>query len=750
MRIKGLEINGFKSFAKKAHLEFSSKVVAIVGPNGSGKSNVAEAFRFVLGEQSMKSMRGKRGEDLIWNGSKTTPKMNRASVKIIFDNSDRKFNIDFDEVSIERAVHRDGVNEYSINGSAVRLRDILELLATVNIGSSGHHIISQGEADRILSASSKERKSMIEDALGLKVYQYKREESIKKLAKTDLNIKEVQSLRREIAPHIKFLEKQVEKVEKAENLKKELFTLYQEYLAHEEQYLFQEKKKINDEISVPENELQAIIKKIEEAKETIERTEKGDMGASLIIEIEGKVRKAENEEIVVRSALSRLEGEISAAKRLLAKSQSESKSIYEANVPIREIEVLGEHLQDIASVASQSDSLQFLKATIERIVLAIRNFIHERKQNESNSESHNHLLSEIDRLESARHETAIKLDEVAAKLRAIKEEYSILRQKREEENIRGREAERELYLLMNKRTEITSIIFRLKSKLELLQNEEENYKAELREAEAILGHEVLRFNGLSVLINDERSIQVERRKKLERLKVKFEEAGAAGGEELKKEYEDTLSRDQFLAKEIDDLEKAKESLKQMIKELEQKLLEEFGDGINKINTTFSRFFETMFGGGSATLVVTKEDKRRPPSDLNFLDEEIDTKLNNDDEKEEGLDVSVSLPHKRIKGLSMLSGGERALTSIALLFAISQVNPPPFIILDETDAALDEANSRKYGDMVENLAKHSQLIVITHNRETMSRASILYGVTMGADGYSKILSVKFDEAVAVAK
>ncbi|MFZ2769889.1 MAG: hypothetical protein WAZ50_02080, partial [Minisyncoccia bacterium] len=118
--------------------------------------------------------------------------------------------------------------------------------------------------------------------------------------------------------------------------------------------------------------------------------------------------------------------------------------------------------------------------------------------------------------------------------------------------------------------------------------------------------------------------------------------------------------------------------------------------------------------------------------------------------EEGLDISVSLPRKKTKGLMMLSGGERALTSIALLFAISQVNPPPFIILDETDAALDEANSKRYGDMVEKLSKHSQLILVTHNRETMGRAGVIYGVTMSGNGVSKLLSIEFDEAVSVAK
>jgi len=115
-----------------------------------------------------------------------------------------------------------------------------------------------------------------------------------------------------------------------------------------------------------------------------------------------------------------------------------------------------------------------------------------------------------------------------------------------------------------------------------------------------------------------------------------------------------------------------------------------------------------------------------------------------------LDIKVSMPRKKVRGLEMLSGGERSLISIALIFAVSQVNPPPFLILDETDAALDEANSKRYGDMLEALAKSSQLILITHNRETMSRAGVLYGVTMGKDGYSKILSVAFEEALAVAK
>jgi len=162
----------------------------------------------------------------------------------------------------------------------------------------------------------------------------------------------------------------------------------------------------------------------------------------------------------------------------------------------------------------------------------------------------------------------------------------------------------------------------------------------------------------------------------------------------------------------------------------------------------------MFGGGEAKLRIEKLKIKK----LKDLEENFDlenpssfNESNLDETKEEsGIEIDVSLPRKRIRGLDMLSGGERALTSIALLFAISQVNPPPFVILDETDAALDEANSKKYGDMIESLSKISQLILITHNRETMSRAGIIYGITMGRDSISRLLSIAFDEAVAVAK
>jgi chromosome segregation protein len=194
MTLKSIELIGFKSFGRKSAVSFTTPITAVVGPNGSGKSNIVESIRFVLGEQSMKSLRGKGGADLIFKGSKGLSSGNHAKVTIIFDNSKKIFSfsnsglgvpLDYDEVSISREVFTDGVNKYSINDTEVRLKDIIDLLASVNIGSSGHHIISQGEADRVLNASNKDRRAMIEDALGLKVYQYRIRESERKLEKNN-------------------------------------------------------------------------------------------------------------------------------------------------------------------------------------------------------------------------------------------------------------------------------------------------------------------------------------------------------------------------------------------------------------------------------------------------------------------------------------------------------------------------------------------------------------------------------------
>lgn len=778
MHLKSLEINGFKSFAKKAVLVFNTPIASIVGPNGSGKSNAAEAFKFVLGEQSIKSMRGKKGEDMIFNGGKDIPRANRASVKLVFNNlpnsgkrhgaSDshevggslnegRLFNIDFDEVSIERIVHRDGVNEYYLNGTQVRLKDIVELLANANIGSSGHHIISQGEADRLLSSLPRERKEMIEDALGLKIYQYKKEESQKRLEKTSIHMREVESLRREIAPHIRFLKKQVEKVERAVALREELALKYKEYFAYETEYLKKEKEQIERDLKEPTLELEdlrADLAKHREILDLVEKQNRENSKTSELLELDSQMRKTRADKDACVREIGRLEGEVSYLKRAIEKkmrdaSESNTKQIY-----LREVESLSKGVDSSISIAMEavkSNNLEDIKNALAEIKKSFTEFLEHHKNTESLNIENEEV--EIAKITETISDFEIKLSSFAEIEKAEASKYAEIKESIDKEKDKNVESEKAVLVIMSRQNELHTQIEAVKARESRFRVEQEDYNRDIQEAIASIGRMAVSYEDFSIPIDatlENRHVQIERRRAVEKIKIRLEEAGGAGGSEILQEYKEAEERDAFLAKELEDLVKSVESLNIIISELDNRLNQLFKDGINKINHEFNRFFMLMFGGGSASLEVVKEVKKKRKK-MGELDVELtETTDDEEPEAEEGIDINVALPHKRTKGLMMLSGGERALTSIALLFAMSQVNPPPFIILDETDAALDEANSRKYGDMIEALSEHSQLILITHNRETMSRAGVIYGVTMDSGGYSKLLSIAFDTAQEIAK
>ncbi len=763
--LKSVELAGFKSFAKKVSLSFTTPVTAVVGPNGSGKSNVAESFRFVLGEQSMKSMRGRRGEDLIWNGSPLVPRANRAAVKITFDNAPcagvRPFTtVDFDEVSIERVVHRDGVNEYLLNGTSVRLKDIVELLAQAHIGASGHHIISQGEADRILSASTRERREMIEEALGLKVYHYKRIESERNLEKTEANLKEIASLRRELAPHIVFLKKQVARIEKGRELKGELVTKYQEYLRRERAHIEYEQKAVNLARVTPERELLLLDARIQELRQAITVSEESDAGSHELIALEEKLRTAREQAALLSREQGRIEGLLSAEERRLSKVISNDAAA--TLVPFAQVQQFTGHVGREADAIIVAHDLSIAQGAGTRIKEATQVFI-ATVSGASREAERRDIESEIKRIKEELTRVQERVVESNLQEQMVRDEYAHIRQQMDKEKSAGRVAERELFEAMGKRTELSITLSELKAREDRLMVDEEEYKREIAEAVVIAGREALLYERAviqdstgvplsnEILAQEPREMQYERRRVLEKIKIRIEEMGGPGGDEVLKEFKDATDRDAFLAREMDDLERSAEAIRQLIADLIARLQSEFDVGLSRINTSFTELFGMMFGGGSAALSVVTIDKRRKGEMEEGDDESVSLVVDREQEvSERGIEVSVHVPHKRVRGLEMLSGGERALTSIALLFAISRVKPPPFIILDETDAALDEANSRKYGDLVAELAKTSQLILITHNRETMSRAGVLYGVTMGSDGVSRLLSIKFEEAVTVAK
>lgn len=741
--LKRLEVVGFKSFAKKTTLDFSTAVTAIVGPNGSGKSNVAEAFRFALGEQSMKSMRGRRAEDLIWGGSSTSPRGNRAAVSITFENppagppaGGRSFALDFDEVVIERTAHRDGVSEYAINGSKVRLRDVQELLAGANIGETEHHIISQGEADRIMLVSARERRALIEDALGLRIYEFKKREAELKLAKTKENVKEVEAVRRELAPHLRFLSRQVEKLEKADELRRELAERAKEYFGAEDAYLANERQKTaeggreaNERLTAASAELGAIE----------ERAGAGGARLAALREAERELARVRGEKSELARELGRVEGALAAAKERSAKAAREPY----AKVPREELSALAEAVaRETEQAGATADALKAALAAVHEAVKAfVSRFVAPHDDLMAEEERAAHALAERER------ELALRERALSAKAEQAESALSRAREALAAEAEEGREERRRLLALAERkaREEAAAATAAAREReLALLAGELDRLKAE---AVAATGREALSYESGEAFAAEgaDRERQEARKKGLERLIIRLEEQGGTD-EDIRREHRETAERDAFLARELGDLAQSAEGLAALARDLERELASHFAEGLAKVNASFDEYFKTMFGGGGARLVL--EEPEAPEPEDEFDAEE--SRAAADAAGKPGIEIAVNLPRKKVRSLMQLSGGERALTSIALIFAMSQVNPPPFLILDETDAALDEANSRRYGDMIEALAARSQLIVITHNRETMSRAGVLYGVTMGADGVSKLLSVKFDEAMQVAK
>ena len=222
MYLKSLEIQGFKSFAERIVLNFNPGLTSVVGPNGSGKSNIADAVRWVLGEQSAKTLRGSRMEDVIFSGTQHRKPVGFASVSLVIDNSDRALPIDFSEVTISRRMYRSGESEYAINKTQCRLKDITELLMNTGVGREGYSIIGQGRIDEILSTRSEERRQIFEEAAGITKYKARKKEAEKKLENTRQNLLRINDIIVELESQLEPLAQQAEKARRFIDLSNEL------------------------------------------------------------------------------------------------------------------------------------------------------------------------------------------------------------------------------------------------------------------------------------------------------------------------------------------------------------------------------------------------------------------------------------------------------------------------------------------------------------------------------------------------
>lgn len=751
MQLSHIIIHGFKSFAKKTTIDVTEQVTGVVGPNGSGKSNIAEAIRFVLGEQSMKSMRGKIGADVIFKGSEHLNAMSRASVTMVIDNrkkdesknSDKNNSRDsivsdtlapylvYDELTLARTIYADGTSDYTLNDAKVRLKDVQELLSFAGIGGSAHTIINQGEADRILLASPRDRREALEDALGLRVYHMRLNESARKLERVKTHVREIELLRTEIKPHLQHLERQVKRIESQEEERKNLHTLLIAYF-HKEDVEIQALRERIGEQGTSES-LLLVTSSIEKELILLKEKKKNIPNESEERMVAEKERLYAEEQVLVKrkdqiiKTLGRIEGE----KSFLEKELAHDREVNSATIPIQE---LRESYHDITNgftslthALSLSD-IESARLTAEEIKNVSNTFFH--KYTSTDTSRKDDIKKQIDSLVMAIEEHELTLLSLSTEITTLENTRTALLSEVEVKRTTAHEEEKKVMLLESKLRELESIILLRKQEESELALRSEHYQALLSEGVVIVGRALLEYKTVTPDVKYRDSKKQDLMRSIERSKLRIEEAGVPNKEEVIREFKITKERDEYLTKELADIKQSEEKLFTLIDELQTTLSERFSSGVEEVSKVFNEFFGEVFPGGKAKITVIKSTK---------IDEE------GNESEEKGIDLDISLPNKKVKEISMFSGGERALVSIALLFAMSAITPPPFMVLDETDAPLDESNARKYGLMLKRLAENSKLLVITHNRETMNYCDMLYGVTIGVDGGSKLLSINFKEA-----
>ena len=873
MYLSKLEIQGFKSFAEKAVLEFNKELTAIVGPNGSGKSNIADAVRWVLGEQSLKLLRGKKSEDVIFSGSKKKSRLGFAEVSLYLNNADGKAPLDYREIVITRRIYRDGEGEYLINKNKVRLTDIQLLLAKASFGQKNYSIIGQGMVDSILTSSPQERKDFFDEATGVREYQIKKEQAGLKLEHSHHNLIQSEQLMEEIEPRLRSLTRQVKRLERKEETEKKLIELSTLYYSRLWQDLKIQEEDVLKKLAGLENEKNLLEQKIQNQQKTIDELQAADTQARSFQKLQDEYQNLTSERHRLSQELSLIESKINLdltklgkvdlvwlnGKKTEIKNQL-TKTNQEVEETEGEIEKLEQEFKE--KTAAQTKRLAEFSALEERLnkkehqltgqdsaaLNKIKHHLNELYQKQADFvellakaketadweklkgkaagllEEIKWLIGKIDEL--APEETANLADwqtklneflktkdllvneihELEIKLEVAKEKNENFKEERAELEAEAKKISAEFLvyqspkmasgaLLEQKANAQASLkavdeaLEKLKKELDqfsLLQAKEKNQLIQasrhLKDWQLEQSRENAQINQLKIELakietkkeNLEKEIAAnfksdfkplekipefslsETEAEIGRLKNQLMVIGGID-EEVATEYEEVKTRYDFLSEQSADLKKAIASCEQLIDELDEKISEQFETAFKKINEKFDHYFKILFNGGQAKLILEKREVKEelPLPETNGQtpelppEEEIEKPLKKK-QYEFGIEIQATPPGKRLKSLNMLSGGEKALTSIALISAIIANNPSPFVILDEVDAALDEANSIRFAKIVEELSDRTQFICITHNRATMHQAAILYGVTMSDNGVSKLLSINLTEAEKVAE
>ncbi len=723
MLLKRLELVGFKSFVQKTVLEFPAGITSVVGPNGSGKSNIIDAIRWLLGEREAKSMRSLKAEDLIFSGTPQKARLSLAQATITFDNQSRFFPVDFQEVSIRRRIERNGTAQYFLNDAEVRLKDIIDFFAQSRLGTKGFTIINQGESDLFVRAAPKERRAMLEEILGLRQYQLKKHDAQLKMKSTKFNMEKIQALVDEIMPHLRLLRRQTAKWEKHADLQHNLAELEKKYFGAKIHEIESENKKLEPQIKnfekdihIKDKELEVLHKELAKIEQAGKPDAKHDNNQS----VQEEKKKLFDKRAELNKEIGRLEAQI----EILI---NQPKLEFDAPELVKLLEETRETIEDILYEADVKIIKTLLKKLFEKV-----NHVLDSDSGDTGKDQRLELGNNKEKI----FQDLEDLDKQIAKLESSE-------QAQNEELKSFNEVFRKAFEAIQIKKDEIGVLETAKNKV-LFEKERLNIRwQELSHQATQADRKLEEFSGST---NQDIDILVVERQLL-KLRAELASIGEID-QGLIKEAKETESRYQFLSSQLADLHKAYQDLLNLLKDLDIKIHSDFTNALKAINEEFQNYFRTMFGGGQARLFLQKAET--PPVTADG-DDAVKNETTAESEDADfghnidhgGIEITIAMPRKKINSLEMLSGGEKSLVSMAVLFALISVSPPPFLVLDEVDAALDEANSRRFSELIRNFAKKTQFLVVTHNRTTMEAANVLYGVTMGEDGTSKVLSLKLE-------
>ena len=806
MRLKHISLSGFKSFVDPTRIPFPSDMSAVVGPNGCGKSNIIDAVRWVLGEGSAKNLRGDSMSDVIFNGSVARPASSRASVELVFDNSSGRLGGEYSsysEISVKRQVDHEGLSSYYLNGSSCRRKDITDIFLGTGLGPRSYAVIEQEMATKLISSKPEELRSHIEEVAGISVYKERRKETESRIKKTKENLDRVNDLKKEIDRNLLKLKQQIKSAEKydlaKQNLKKfRSLKLASNWLASSEkvkemelnqkrqeieiQKKISEKEKINTQIVETRNNQSNLLLQIEKMQESFYSS-----GAEIskseqeLISLEEKVVLTNNEIESINQKIialnSNINSEKNAIEQIRTSLEKETNALEEAKNDFEKLQIssspeefLDKLLNDIGNlivkiknlsesanfdnelreVLSDSTNIQSglsrYKAEFKNISDAEKGALNEKREKYTKAiqEVANKNL-EISKLEGAIHSKQKEIETFQSKTKELSES-------RESLMIPINEIKEEIKPLLDKRSGN-------QNELTALRNNFERTNEEIRTLEKNLNIGEIKVEELKSLSNSsvvekqkflteaeilQKQIQSEYgelqtvldklepefdlafiENEIERFNKQIESIGPinlAAKEEFKIEEE----RNQEIESQLNELNKAIETLQSAIKKIDQESRTKFQDTLDSVNSEIAKLFPKLFGGGHAKLELTGEDVL-----------------------ESGVVLKAMPPGKKNVSVSQLSGGEKAMSAIAMVFSFFSLNPSPFCILDEIDAPLDDLNTFRYISMVEEMSKKIQFIYITHNKISMEKSKHLMGITMEEAGGSRIVSLDVEEALSLA-